>query len=127
MQKYVFSIASTKTWVLSRNEQIGFVRKQIAGSKLFSQSGEISGLYPHINNEGFIFSLFAIMSLTIFLVLNISVISLVNWSLSVDDACNKLDIWRKDYNQFRPHSSLWKLTPKDYADQLVSEGLLAPT
>ena len=51
----------------------------------------------------------------------------VNWFLSIDDARDKLDAWRKDYNQFRPHSSLGNLTPKDYADQLVSEGLLAPT
>ena len=37
-----------------------------------------------------------------------------NWFLSLDDAKEKVNIWRKDYNEFRPHSSLGNLTPEEY-------------
>ena len=33
-------------------------------------------------------------------------------------ARSKLETWRKDYNEFRPHSSLGNLTFKDYAIQI---------
>jgi putative transposase len=36
----------------------------------------------------------------------------VNWFLSLDDAQQKLEAWRLDYNQFRPHSSLGGQTPE---------------
>ncbi len=29
-----------------------------------------------------------------------------NWFLSVEDARQKIEQWRRDYNEFRPHSSL---------------------
>jgi len=29
-----------------------------------------------------------------------------NWFLSIEDAQQKLEAWRRDYNQFRPNSSL---------------------
>ncbi len=35
----------------------------------------------------------------------------VNWFLSMDDAAEKIDAWREEYNNFRPHSSLNDLTP----------------
>lgn len=38
-----------------------------------------------------------------------------NWFLSLDDAIDKIEAWRDDYNQFRPHSSLNNMTPKEYA------------
>ena len=38
-----------------------------------------------------------------------------NWFLSLDDARDKIETWRTDYNEFRPHSSLDNKTPSDYA------------
>ena len=35
----------------------------------------------------------------------------VNWFLSMDDAAEKIEAWREEYNSFRPHSSLNDLTP----------------
>ena len=51
----------------------------------------------------------------------------INWFLSIEDARDKLSAWRTDYNEFRPHSSLWNLTPQDYAKQIAHERLLVPT
>jgi putative transposase len=39
----------------------------------------------------------------------------VNWFLSLEDARMKIEVWRKDYNEYRPHSSLDNMTPSDYA------------
>lgn len=39
-----------------------------------------------------------------------------NWFLSLQDARYKIELWRRDYNEFRPHSSLQGLTP----DQIES-------
>ena len=41
-----------------------------------------------------------------------------NWFLSIEDAQEKLEAWRLDYNQFRPHSSLDNMTPEEFAGQL---------
>ena len=38
-----------------------------------------------------------------------------HWFLTVADAQEKLDAWRTDYNEKRPHSSLGNLTPEEYA------------
>jgi len=38
----------------------------------------------------------------------------VNWSLSMEDAQEKIEKWRRDYNEFRPHSSLGDLTPEQF-------------
>lgn len=35
-----------------------------------------------------------------------------NWFLSLEDARDKIEFWRRDYNHFRPHSSLQGLTPE---------------
>jgi len=43
-----------------------------------------------------------------------------NWFLSIDDARDKLEAWRRDYNEFRPHSSLGNMTPSDFAWSLAS-------
>ena len=36
---------------------------------------------------------------------------------SIEDAKAKIEAWRVDYNQRRPHSSLGHLTPNEYAQQ----------
>lgn len=38
-----------------------------------------------------------------------------NWFLSFDDARRKIEIWWKDYNEFRPHSALGNKTPNEFA------------
>lgn len=45
----------------------------------------------------------------------------VNWFLSLEDACAKIEGWRIDYNEFRPHSSLNNLTPADFARRQIQE------
>lgn len=41
----------------------------------------------------------------------------VNWFLSLEDAQEKFDKFRVDYNRFRPHSSLGNLSPNQYLNQ----------
>ncbi|WP_254604372.1 integrase core domain-containing protein [Leisingera sp. ANG59] len=41
-----------------------------------------------------------------------------SWFLSMDDARKRINEWRADYNEARPHSSLGKLTPSEFAAQL---------
>jgi putative transposase len=43
----------------------------------------------------------------------------VNWFLSLEDACDRIEQWRQDYNDFRPHSSLEDLTPNEFARRQV--------
>ena len=44
-----------------------------------------------------------------------------NWFLSIEDAQLKLEEWRRDYNEFRSHSSLGNMTPGDFARSLSVE------
>jgi putative transposase len=37
-----------------------------------------------------------------------------NWFLSLEDAEEKIESWRREYNEWRPHSSLDNLTPVQY-------------
>jgi len=37
--------------------------------------------------------------------------------VSIEDAQAKIEAWRVDYNQHRPHGSLGRLTPNEYARQ----------
>jgi putative transposase len=39
-----------------------------------------------------------------------------NWFLSLEDAREKIEEWRRDYNDWRPHSSLKNMTPMEYAN-----------
>ena len=39
----------------------------------------------------------------------------VHWFLSLEDARMKIERWRKDYNEYRPHSGLTYRTPADFA------------
>jgi len=38
-----------------------------------------------------------------------------NWFRSLADAMERIEIWRRDYNSHRPHSSLGNLTPEEFA------------
>ncbi len=38
-----------------------------------------------------------------------------NWFMSLEDAKIKIEEWRKDYNEHRPHSSLRDETPTRFA------------
>ena len=35
--------------------------------------------------------------------------------MSLEDAREKIETWRRDYNEFRPHSALDNITPEEYA------------
>lgn len=38
-----------------------------------------------------------------------------NWFMSLEDARMKIETWKNDYNEFRPHSALTNQTPAAYA------------
>ena len=47
-----------------------------------------------------------------------------HWFLDLEDAQQVLDRWRADYNNFRPHGSLARSTPADFAaGALLTPGL----
>jgi putative transposase len=39
----------------------------------------------------------------------------MNWFMSLEDDRDKVERWRRDYNEFRPHSALTYLTPAEFA------------
>tara|TARA_Y100000031_G_C7958486_1_gene264835 strand:+ start:282 stop:527 length:246 start_codon:yes stop_codon:yes gene_type:complete len=41
--------------------------------------------------------------------------------LSLEDAKIQIEQWRKDYNQFRPHSSIGRMPPEHYALEVFKE------
>jgi hypothetical protein len=45
----------------------------------------------------------------------------LNWFLSKEDAQEKIEKWRQEYNMFRPHSALGDLTPRQFAEQRKSQ------
>ena len=47
-----------------------------------------------------------------------------NWFLSLDDAKEKIESWRMEYNQYRPHSSLDDLTPEEFYRRYQQAGNL---
>ena len=42
-----------------------------------------------------------------------------NWFTSLKDARQKIESWREDYNQYRPHCSLNYLSPIEFARTAV--------
>jgi putative transposase len=43
-----------------------------------------------------------------------------NVFVSLHDARQKIEAWRIDYNEHRPHGSLGNVTPREFAEQAVS-------
>ena len=47
----------------------------------------------------------------------------VHWFESLEDAQGKIDAWRWDYNENRPHRSLEGLTPREFARRAMLTGV----
>ena len=41
----------------------------------------------------------------------------LNWFLSLDDAQQKVEAWRVDCNEYRPHQSLGDMTPNEFVTE----------
>ena len=41
-----------------------------------------------------------------------------HWFLSLDDAKSKIEAWRRDYNERRPHTSLGWMTPAEFTSSM---------
>ncbi|MCH8247638.1 MAG: transposase [Bacteroidetes bacterium] len=39
----------------------------------------------------------------------------LHWFNSIEDACKKIETWRNEYNNLRPHSSINNQTPTEFA------------
>ena len=44
-----------------------------------------------------------------------------HWFLSLEDAREKIEAWRREYNSERPHSSLGNRTPDEFIDQIQQQ------
>jgi putative transposase len=49
-----------------------------------------------------------------------------NVFVSLHDARQKMEAWRIDYNEHRPHGSLGNLTPREFTEQAAITGLQEP-
>jgi putative transposase len=49
----------------------------------------------------------------------ISSIANAHWFLSLEDTKEKIEIWREEYNTFRPHSCLGDMTPEMFIEKQV--------
>jgi putative transposase len=43
--------------------------------------------------------------------------------ISLHDARQKIEAWRIDYNEHRPHSALGDLTPREFVERATTTGL----
>jgi hypothetical protein len=43
-----------------------------------------------------------------------------HWFLSLEDAKEKIEFWRKEYNEYRTHSSLNDLTPSEFIEMYLA-------
>ena len=50
-----------------------------------------------------------------------------NWFMSLGEAREKIEAWRRDYNQVRPHSALGYQTPEEFAARAAARGASPPT
>ena len=46
----------------------------------------------------------------------------VHWFTSLADAKEKLNAWRIDYNESRPHKALNDRTPREYSVEMANQG-----
>ena len=44
----------------------------------------------------------------------------INWFMGIKHAKEVIEIWRRDYNKVRPHSSLKGRSPKEYAKAVAA-------
>ncbi len=44
----------------------------------------------------------------------------INWFMTIKHAMEVIEIWRRDYNEVRPHSSLKGRSPKEYAEAVAA-------
>jgi putative transposase len=51
----------------------------------------------------------------------------VHWFHSLEDAEEKIETWRQDYNENHPHRALKGLSPNEYARKVVLEAATSPT
>ena len=42
-----------------------------------------------------------------------------SWFLSLEDAKEKINVWREEYNSIRPHGALDNLTPTEFAETAI--------
>lgn len=47
----------------------------------------------------------------------------VSWFMPLEDARNKIERWKNDYNEFRPHSGLTHMTPSEFASASMAEAI----
>ena len=45
-----------------------------------------------------------------------------HWFQTLREAKSKIEQWKREYNEDRPHSSLGNLTPREYAQNLKPQG-----
>jgi putative transposase len=50
-----------------------------------------------------------------------------HWFLSLADAQRKIEAWRRDYNEARPHRGLPRCTPAEFAQQQQEQLRFTPT
>lgn len=50
-----------------------------------------------------------------------------HWFLSLEDAKEKIEAWRIEYNEFRPHSSLDNLTPAEFIRMITENACVDQT
>jgi len=50
-----------------------------------------------------------------------------HWFLSMEDAREKVEAWRRDYNERRPHSSLGNIPPAEYARRRSKSASATPS
>ena len=46
-----------------------------------------------------------------------------HWFMSLDDARDKLESWRRDYNEFRPHSAIGNIPPIELINRMATSSL----
>jgi putative transposase len=51
----------------------------------------------------------------------------VHWFLSLEDAEEKIETWRQDYNEHHPHRALKGLSPNEYARQMMLTAANSPS